>query len=279
MNRLRLKNEEERLIFIKATQDYLLNKDKSARQVAREYNLGRDRFTNYLKRNNYLRPKKDNSYNENFFEEINNEEKAYWLGFLYADGSISNLEVSSKNTVDLCLSDIDKDHLFKFKKSLNYKGDIKNKKIGKGRYKASRLAIYGEKIVNDLIYLGCTPRKTFTLEFPNENILPKSLQRHFIRGYFDGDGSVYLYQVKGCEKPKISISIIGTLNFLTAIQDIFIKEIGVRKVKIYDSRGDIFEYKKSWNEALKVLHFLYDDSNLYLSRKKKIFMDYCHLYE
>lgn len=269
MVKMRL-NEKEKVRFEKAISEYC-NTQKSARQISREFNFGKDRVTNYLKRNGLLRPKKDNSYNKQFFSTIDNEEKAYWLGFLYADGSITQ---GSRNSVDLTLSSKDEDHLYKFKTSLNYKGDIKQRKI-KGRYKASRVTLHGEEIVLDLIRQGCVPNKSLILKYPS---IPKVFNKHFIRGYFDGDGSVYTYKAKGCKTPKLCLSIIGNFDFLNVVQSILIEEINTREVKLYNDKKTVWEYKKAWNEAYKVLDYLYSDSNIYLTRKKEIFTDYCRQY-
>nr|DAG90196.1 MAG TPA: endonuclease [Crassvirales sp.] len=55
-------------------------------------------------------------FNRDFFSVIDTEEKAYWLGFLYADGFIS----ASGNTVGLSISLKDIDHLKKYNNALNY---------------------------------------------------------------------------------------------------------------------------------------------------------------
>lgn len=245
-----------------AIQEYV-NTNKSARQVAKEFGISKDRLTNVLNKRGLMRPKKDNSYNKEFFKYIDSEEKAYWLGFIYADGSITHTK--SRNVLEIVLKNEDRDHLYKFKKAIQYKGDIKDKSVG--NYKACRISLYGEDLVKDLINLGATPRKSFTLTFPT--YLDLELQRHFIRGYYDGDGSVYIYE----KLNKISISILGTEQFLTRVQDIFIRDLHITRVKIYDHRN-IKEYKKSRKQALKILDYLYKDCTLYLERK---FNKYAHL--
>lgn len=61
----------------------------------------------------------------------------------------------------------------------------------------SRIQISSKTLTADLLKLGCTPRKSLTLKFPNDGIFKSNdLIRHFIRGYFDGDGSVFISMEK-----------------------------------------------------------------------------------
>jgi hypothetical protein len=245
----------------KAIQEYI-NTNKSARQVAREFSLGKDKVTNELKKRGLLRPKKDNSYDTRFFQTINTEAKAYWLGFIYADGCVKS---GGRNVLEITLSINDKDHLTKFKRDVKFKGEVKIKR-GK-KYDACRVSLYGKDIIDDLIHQGAVPRKSLVLQFPKH--LDKHLIRHFIRGYFDGDGSIYEYT----KLHKISMSMLGTEEFLSEVQEVFMQELGVSKVKVYNHQR-IYEYKKSRNEAIKIMDYLYSDCTVYLERK---FSKYAHL--
>ena len=114
---------------------------------------------------------------ELFFEKINNEEKAYWLGFLSGDGAIIG------NRVKLKLAIKDEAHLKKFKKAVEWTGkDYYHKDTD-----ALEVYFRSLRMVTDLARCHVTSRKTFTAKFPH---LPKSLERHFIRGKFDADGCI-----------------------------------------------------------------------------------------
>ena len=93
----------------------------------------------------------------NTFEKIDTEEKAYWLGFLYADGNVSNHE----NKIELILAEKDVGHLEKFKRFLN----IKNKICYREATKAYRISFRSEKCKQDLIDKGCIPNKSLILKF------------------------------------------------------------------------------------------------------------------
>ena len=261
-------NKEEQLILEQAINEYC-NTTKSARSIAREFGFSKDKINIELHKRRLMRKKKDNSFDENYFDKINNSEKAYWLGFIYADGCVLN----KVNCVEIDLKASDIEHLKKFKKCINFKGEIKLKTnaLKDKTYEACRIRLFSSKLKHDLIKHGCTPKKSLTRKYP---LINKKYNKDFIRGYFDGDGSVYSYMRKDCIKPTCALSIIGTLDFLTTVQKILIRESGVNEVKLYNDKVTVWEYKKAFNEALKVLHYLYDDSSVYLDRKFKKFMEF-----
>ena len=124
---IRYKSSEEINLFKEAKDFYLTNK-VSAREVGRKFGISKDRITKYLTEEGILRPKLTHTFNKDYFEEIDTEEKAYWLGFIYADGSIN----PSKNGLEISLKYSDKTHLQKFKKSIKYSRDIvTGKQIGR----------------------------------------------------------------------------------------------------------------------------------------------------
>ena len=248
----------------------LYSRYKNATKVAKIINCSITTVCRILKKNNITLVEKGSclrtSINENYFEKIDNQDKAYWLGFLYADGCITD---NNRLVIHLAIKDIG--HLEKFKESLSWEGDIKCYD------KSVKIAIRSNKLTNDLISHGCTPRKTFTLTFPN---LDKDLIPHFIRGYFDGDGSVFISNEKHWRNDKISPIIhcrfIGTKTLIENIAS----EIGyplttVKKCKkvIISDNIYLLEIKRN-PRSLMLMKFLYKDSNLYLERKKEVFDKY-----
>lgn len=220
-------------------------------------------------------------YDDNFFEVIDNEIKAYWLGFIYADGSINENRFSKCLEIGLKISDID--HLAKFQKDLGYKEIHIQKRItrlnGK-EYPSCRISVPNNKMCNDLIRHGATPRKSLTLTFPTH--LRKDLIPHFIRGYFDGDGTIS-YRKKF---DKWRISLLGTEAFLTGILNYFSQEHGVvneryggltnqyfgGQVKIQDRKGNnAFSIEKSGNGMVKILNIMYGNATRYLDRKYELY--------
>jgi len=131
-------------------------------------------------------------FNDTYFENIDTEDKSYWLGFFYADGYVRKRHDSGQFKLKLCKKD--KNHIELFKTNIKSEHIItdgvefftKNNKKYKSEY--SLLNIYSLKLVDDLIKHGCVQNKTQKIRFP---ILKNELIQHFIRGYFDGDGCIY----------------------------------------------------------------------------------------
>ena len=248
-------NKETILKYEKGKELYL--QGKTLNQIKYELQLDPGKLSKYLKLNGVKieRLPHKKKINKNIFEVINTEEKAYWLGFLYADGYVGLTD----NRVELTLQLSDVNHIEKFKTFLN-----SDCKISTNSYR-SRLSIKDEKIKKDLINLGCTPQKSLILKFPTDDKVPKELIRHFIRGYFDGDGSLCV-----TEKTK-SIDILGTYDFLYQLcleSNIATSKIYVSKSKsnkvfriVLGSRLDLYNFSK----------YIYDDCNIYLDRKYEKF--------
>lgn len=215
-------------------------------------------------------------YDEGYFEVIDSEEKAYWLGFLYADGCISQIFNNKTGalkgqSVDIGLSIEDKNHLEKFSRRISNSKEVVTRKISlKGKtFESCRLQIYNKKICSDLIKLGCTPSKSLTIEFPSENIVPKELVHHFVRGYFDGDGCVS----SNHDKRFYIINFVGTKNFLEKVSEYALENEGLSKTKI-TRKGEA--YQISWggfHNLEKWYNLLYKDATVYLERKKSKFID------
>jgi hypothetical protein len=204
--------------------------------------------------------------NETVFEEIDNEESAYWLGFLYADGYIRN----DLSAVELSLTKRDEDHIIRFKKFLGTNSPIKDKKVtlsGK-EYTASKITVCSKKLSSDLTSLGCFNNKSTTLSFPN--FISKKYLHHFMRGYFDGDGSFQVYQSSQNHTPILSFGILGTLNFLEGYHNNLpflnsYKSIEERQVI---KHGKAYELRYSGNSVSRLFgEFIYKNSTVFLPRK------------
>ena len=195
------------------------------------------------------------------FEIIDTEEKAYWLGFLYADGCVS----SAEDKIELGLAEKDYHHIEKFK---NFMG-ITNKICYRQTSKSYRISFRSSKCKQDLINKGCVPKKSLILTWPSEIQVPRNLIRHFIRGYFDGDG--WFTNTTEC----FQVGIIGTENFIKGFLDtvedinknnkIFIchRENGAKRY-VFGAYQDVFNF----------LNWIYQDSTVYLDRKYEHYLDF-----
>lgn len=211
--------------------------------------------------------------NNQYFSSINNEWKSYWLGFLYADGCVRIKDKNNKklNTLEIGLKASDYNHLQKFLNSIQSNNIIKfrNIKFNNKIYQSCKVVICNEQICKDLIQLGCVPNKSNILTFPSNKQVPQNLIRHFIRGYFDGDGSISI----NINKKMTCLGFVGTADVLNNIQQIFIQNLDVSYHKIYrkpNQKAFTLNYSKH-SDIEKIYNFLYRNCNIYLDRKLQIF--------
>jgi hypothetical protein len=222
----------------------------------------------HIPKRNPSETKRTYQLKEDFFDTIGTEEKAYFLGFLFADGN----NHISKSVVSLRLQEKDKAILEQLssliyldKKELGY---IKPRTLCNGKYTSAsiyRLNICNKHISHQLNNLGCVANKTFTLKFPDESQVPKHLVHHFIRGYFDGDGSITVINTPHSVKGQFTLA--GNENFLLKIQNILIENCNLSKTKLRNP-GNISVLVYSGRYQLqRIRDYLYKDATIYLDRK------------
>ena len=162
--------------------------------------------------------------NYDYFDVIDTENKAYWLGFLFADGNITtpyrvNKDGSIKNgiyRIEISLKEEDKDHLDMLRKELNVEKPLNISKTNYNGANRCRLYFNSKHMWEVLNSYGCTPKKSLTLTFPPISIFKdKSLIKHFIRGYFDGDGCLSWCDT---DHKRAHVGVLGTVKFLTELQ-------------------------------------------------------------
>lgn len=205
---------------------------------------------------------------EDYFEQIDTEEKAYFLGLLYADGNY----YKKGNCISVSLEDKDREILDKFSNEvyINYRPlqFVKAQTVNSKNQYSFR--IHNIKIAKDLQNLGIAERKSLTLKFPTEEQIPKHLLNHFIRGYFDGDGGISF----GKKQKQVTISFASTPEFLNSLKEILIQNCGVNEVKLIKQNKKVniasLNYTGRGN-ANKIKMFLYQNSNIFLNRKKERF--------
>lgn len=211
------------------------------------------------------RYRQDNSY----FERIDAERKAYWLGFLYADGCITEKSKNNK-TITLQLHPDDKYILEELLKDLNSDRPIYVNKRG-----YVSISISNNKMANDLIKLGCVPRKSLVLKFPSEKIMPCELIKHFIRGYMDGDGCISTYKKARKNRKslvfKCEIKFVGTYDMLYGINEFFSSD---KDILINKHSPKSYQISFSGRKYREVVDALYSEASVYLKRKKDKWDEY-----
>jgi intein-encoded DNA endonuclease-like protein len=243
----------------------------SSIKIGKIFNCHQNTIIRILQRNNILI--RDVSHcgrkyeiNENIFDQINTKEKAYWIGFLYADGSVVKNKTSKKLRLALAAKDIS--HLEVFSKFIYNVNRVKKYTayVDDKPYPAAYVDVFSKYFTNKLCELGCVQNKTHCLEFPKW--ITKDLLHHFIRGYFDGDGSISISNNKAC------VSFTSNLQFLQSLQKIFDKKY------IHSSLFSVSENKNTSTistggnkQVERLMTWLYQDATIFLTRKHDIFLN------
>lgn len=276
-----MERERRQGLIKQIIEDYKVTpiEQRSLTKLSKKFGIKRQTFAKYLKAagievTNYQSSIKVNQY---IFDVIDTEEKAYWLGFLYADGNISSAE--DKIEINLAVKDIE--HLEKFRQFLQASNKVRvRKNYGLGSDEICRFMVRNKRIWQSLYNKGCVPNKSLILKFPDKNIFAnESLIPHFIRGYCDGDGSLGLYPVKGTTKKRPSISFVGTLDFLNGVKNFFGLGGSIRNKSYKGHQNKAYSLRYSDLIARKIARILYEGSTIYLDRKYKIFESFCRYEE
>lgn len=205
--------------------------------------------------------------NENFFNNIDSEEKAYTLGLFYADGSVNEKKGSSY----IMISESDDDILQKIKNIISPERPLlyyntKNKK----HQNRCMLCLPNKKIANKLSELGCCQNKTHKITFPKW--LNKNLYNHFIRGYFDGDGHIGIYNKRNAKSKRLQFSICGTKSFLLSVKNIIEQNVPRTNIILYcrhpernNNIRDLRVMKKF--QIYLTLKWMYKDATIFMNRK------------
>jgi hypothetical protein len=204
-----------------------------------------------------------NNFDQSYFDVIDTEDKAYFLGLLFADGNV----YMKRNRVQITLANEDSYILDKFSQCIN-----SSAKLYLDREIYSKLILDSKPLCQSLIKLGCIERKSLTLKFPSEEQVPKHLLHHFIRGYFDGDG--HISKDKRLVKPYYHINITSSEGFIQSLRDELVengivpggtykrykeKEVSAHTIMVKSKSAKVF------------LDYLYKDATIFLTRKHKLY--------
>lgn len=197
------------------------------------------------------------NYNRNIFNKIDNEEKAYWLGFIVADGYLN----INKHMLRIKLGNRDRSHLIKFIKFIGgneemLKSEIHSETGNENFY----VSLYSKEVMNDLLSLGIEQAKSGKEKVCN---IDKKYYRDFIRGLWDGDGFI---------RDNLSgIGLVGSEEVLAFVQNYFNDSLGVKPLKIYPHCNTFkIEYRSTRKAIPLILNHLYGDKDVALDRKKEL---------
>ena len=238
-------------------------KGESSTKIAAAYNINYLTVLNYVKKANvsirnpgeYFRK---HTFKYDFFETIDEEAKAYFLGFLITDGT-----VVGKN-VTISLHSKDRHIIETYAECLDCHKPIHDRFTTAGFSKSgtpvSLLALFSDKYSSDLKALGVIERKTYNTTIPKIN---ENLERHLWRGILDGDGFIYVSK----NKKVISAGICGHINTMNAFKE-FLDRHKIPSGKI-TPESSVFSVRVTGKYCLQFLNLIYKDSDPELRLKRK----------
>lgn len=194
------------------------------------------------------------AWKRDIFENIDTPEKAYWLGFITADGCLNE----TNNRVSIDIGGEDKEHLIHF---INFiQGDIKLLKTTvhpQTKNELCHVSLCGKENYNNLTRLGLCPKKS-----GKEKYIHTHFDRDYIRGLIDGDG---------CIRSNLSgIELVGSYDLLYEVQQKFKTELGINPHKIM-THGVIYKIAYcSKKDIYTIINWLYKDASVSLLRKQKL---------
>lgn len=197
--------------------------------------------------------------NHQFFKKIDSIEKAYIFGLWCADGCIS------EGRFDIAQHSEDQYLLAEIKKLFDYTGPLKRNGLNN-----MRLSIASKQICEDLKSLGGMERKSVVMPFPD---VPEEYYFDFIRGYCDGDGSVWYKKPKDKKNHYLYFKIIGGYNFLSHIQKYALETYNLSlNLRIIDKNNNFSIFDATGKKAQQFLDLMYKSvndkkTNLFLKRK------------
>jgi len=235
---------------------------KSFALLAREYNISRPTVRAYAKRlglhKGNTKRLKSHTLDMSYFKTIDTPNKAYVLGFIYADGC------NTRKGLQLGIQESDKDVIDFIKKELNASNNLRYVKPYKKHWLPKwELSVKSMDLSDDLTNVGCPPAKSLILTFPK--FIDKSLMSHFIRGYFDGDGHI------GFSKGSCRIGFTcGSISFIKDLQSFIYNEINV-DIQCYTNKHNNCKVLQTSNQKSirKILTYLYNNSSFSMKRKSE----------
>lgn len=215
---------------------------------------------------------------QDYFSTIDTPSKAYYLGFIASDGCVYKRKShNQQGIIRICIIKEDEEILVNLKKELGTEIPLHYQS---GRYVS--LEICCESIYQDVNTLGLHERKTYNNTIPTN--IPNHLFKYFIRGYFDGDGSIT--KQEKVELNKTNVSIIGYQNNMQKIID-FLKQRNILMTFSVDKRSRTLEGNYLGSAVApniiskySFLKYIYENENVpYLKRKRNLALNFINAVE
>ena len=265
-------NNKER---VKEMHDFYIE-NKSISKVSKKFNCCTKSLKNWFNKDGLLYPIPDYNkrlnYNEKYFDIIDNQKKAYLLGYFFADGGMYERtryknDLSKSISLNCVLED--RELLDFFARELNFEGTFLLKKETEflapnkkfyTRKKQISFSITSKYLFDSLVKFGLGSRKTYKdLHLPN---LKKEFKADFIRGYFDGDGCI------SGKDNRISVSFTSKTNSLLDSLSIYLTENNIKSSVRYEKNRDVYNLIiYTIKDVHKFYNFIYNNHSFCLKRK------------
>lgn len=265
--------------------DYLRNNytTKEVDEIARI--LGRTHNAIKLKASRIGLKKPHHQQNDSYFDVIDSSEKAYWLGFIAADGYVIDNDKAGTWELGIELSTTDYLHLNQFKEAIGSDQDVRTRKkrsfLHRGIdkvYESCFVRLYSKQLVHSLKKYGIIQNKTNVLSFPN---LPSEYIWDYIRGYFDGDGSIFQHTITSKYGKNTYVNVSFTCNcfeYLSSLKD-FLNENDIASTIIKDKSTYVLKIIQKASVG-RFFDCIYKDSEcVKLKRKYERYCDFFNLDE
>ena len=231
-------------------------------ELQKEYKISYDRIKNIIQDCQVISSAKRLNPNllENYFEIIDNEDKAYWLGWIISDGAITNQPNNSKFQLEITIKAEDEDILHLLENDLGVQNKVY---VSQKIYK--RFSLGCKKIIQDLESLGITQNKSFIVKVPQ---FDKKYNAAFIRGIFDGDGGFTTYTRANGQKCQ-ELSFCGNEYIITWILNTLLQELPKLHHNHITKEGSIKRIRWSSKKDIILIrdYMYYNHNNHYLKRK------------
>lgn len=276
---IKTRNTKDYLIMFNKEQSneiiYLYQNGTNQNELANKYGCSRKAITNVLKRNGVAKRTvseayRTNNINDYYFDEIDNQDKAYILGFLYADGCNTSYYDKFHYDISMTLQLDDKYILDDMCKRMGMDRDAKIIINSTNRKPYARMEIMNKHMVYQLDRFGVVPNKTRKTRFPYW--LCEDLYPHFIRGLLDGDGSI--------PKRLDRVHFCGSSGLMNDLADIINSKFGYRPTVGNYKNSDGISYIQlcGVKKRLEFLDWVYRDADMKLIRKYDLYLEMKDIY-
>lgn len=259
--------------------DMYLNQEVSSVKIGKHFGCSHKPILKVLERHNIPRTGVGNrkyKLNEEYFDNIDTPNKAYILGFLFADGC----NCIQKQTIHISLQEEDKQILEDMRKEIGSEKELEfidnsNKHTFGYTYKNMwRLNMFSKHMCQSLEKIGMIPNKSLKVKFPNIDI---NLYSHFIRGLFDGDGCIHKLR----NKTQFLCSITGTYDLCNYLSNFF-ETLGIHssvsEASNHNGITAVFNVTRK-DSVMKFLNYIYQDADMFLDRKYQRYLNCLEQYD